>query len=82
MAVALVGSIVRYMGLSTDTKPTHAAGDHVPAGSTFIETDTRDVYIAYDRDNWTKYKRNSDIDRTASVMRTYKPNETHSYMGG
>jgi len=77
MAVQLIGSISKYLGLSTDTKPTS-----VPVGSVFIETDTRDVYICYDKTNWSKYKRNSDIDRTSDWMREYKPNETHLPMGG
>lgn len=82
MTVKLIGSTVRYLCLSSDTKPTRTAGDSVPVGSTLIETDTLNVFIAYDGDNWAKYKRNSDTDRAANIKGTYKPNETHSYMGG
>jgi len=77
MAVKLIGSISKYMGLAADTKPTS-----VPIGSTFVDYDTRDIWITYDGTNWDKYKRNSDIDRTADIKGTYKPNETQSYMGG
>ena len=80
MAVKKIGSIVRFLGLSSDTKP--GASEAIPIGSTFIETDTRDVYVCYDGTNWTKYKRNSDKDRSAATMRQFKPNETYSYMGG
>ncbi len=82
MTVKKIASIVKYIGLTSDPKPTRTAGDSVPVGSTLIETDTLNVFIARDGDNWEKYKRNSDTDRTADVKGTYKPNETHSYMGG
>ncbi len=80
MTVKLIGSISRYMGLSSDTKP--GAAEKIPVGSTLQETDTKDVYVCYDGTNWEKYKRNSDTDRTANIKGTYKPNDTHSYMGG
>jgi len=76
----MIGSISRWIGLSSDTKP--GATEHVPVGSTFIEIDTKDVYVCYDGTNWSKYKRNSDTDRAADIKGTYKPNDTHSYMGG
>lgn len=41
----------RYLGLSTDTKPTKATHD-TPAGSTFYEYDTGIMYITYDGTNW------------------------------
>ena len=57
MAVTLEGSIKRYIGLSTDAKPrpfTGAAensvlgdmpaGETLPAGSSFLETDTGLIY--------------------------------------
>ena len=40
MAVVLLAEIARFVGLSTDTKPT---GE--PAGSTFYETDTGARYV-------------------------------------
>lgn len=42
----------RYLGLSTDVKPTVG----VPAGSTFIETDTKDRYL-FDGNTWFFSKR-------------------------
>ena len=36
-----------YEGLSTDAKPTGVIG-----GSTFIETDTRALFISYDGTEW------------------------------
>jgi hypothetical protein len=41
----------KYIGLSTDTKPTQAASD-VPVGSTFLEYDTQKLYTTYDGTNW------------------------------
>jgi len=49
MAVKLEDSVHRYIGLSTDTKPTG-----VRIGSTFYEYNTRSTYITYDGTNWTK----------------------------
>ena len=44
-----------YAGLSSDTKPTYAAGKKIPNGSAFIEMDTGDIYL-YDKENdqWRK----------------------------
>ena len=44
MAVKLEGAIRRYIGLSKDDKPADGLGDPRPAGSTFLETDTRRIY--------------------------------------
>jgi len=49
MAVKLIDSIRRYIGLSTDTKPTG-----VEVGAEFFEYNTKDRYITYDGTNWTK----------------------------
>ena len=49
MAVKLIRAIQRWIGLSTDTKPTG-----VPVGSTFLEYDSHDLYITYDGTNWIK----------------------------
>jgi hypothetical protein len=51
MAVKLIGTIQRYIGLSTDTKPTG-----VLVGSEFIEYNTGIVYTTYDGTNWTRFK--------------------------
>ena len=42
-----INSINKFIGLSTDTKPTG-----VPVSSTFYEYDTGDLYITYDGTNW------------------------------
>ena len=52
MAVTLEGSIKRYIGASTDTKPsvgrqfdgTTIAATELPAGSSFLERDTGIIY--------------------------------------
>lgn len=49
MAVKLLGNFVRYIGLSADPKPTIG----VPPGSTFYETDTKDIYI-YNGTAWSE----------------------------
>jgi hypothetical protein len=50
MHVQLTGSNMEYYGKSTDTKPT--AG--VKIGSTFLEIDTKQVYI-FDGTNWVVF---------------------------
>ena len=47
MTVVRTGVIRRFIGLSGDTKPTG-----VPAGSTFVETDTRRSFV-YDGSAWS-----------------------------
>lgn len=49
MAVLRVATIKRFIGLSTDTKPT----TDVPVGSTFYEYDTNLMCVTYDGTNWT-----------------------------
>lgn len=48
MAVAKKATISRWIGLSTDTKPTSVA-----VGCTFYEYDTKCTYTTYDGTNWT-----------------------------
>jgi hypothetical protein len=48
MAVVLVTNIKRFIGLSSDTKPTDA-----PAGSEFYERNTGARFI-WDGSNWTE----------------------------
>lgn len=45
-----ISAVNRYIGLSSDTKPTPDF-----YGSTFFETDTRLTHICYDGVNWTQY---------------------------
>jgi hypothetical protein len=47
MSVLMLGSIYRYTGLSTDTKPA------APVGSTFFEFDTQHLYHTPDGTHWT-----------------------------
>ena len=44
--IILESTIKRYVGLSTDTKPTgdFANGETLPPGSSFLETDTGVIY--------------------------------------
>lgn len=51
MAVKLIATIQRYIGLAADTKPTG-----VPIGSTFLEYDSQLRFITYDGTNWTKVR--------------------------
>lgn len=48
MAVKRIATKSRYIGLSTDTKPTG-----VPVGSTFYEYDSSRRYVTYDGTNWS-----------------------------
>jgi len=50
MAYLRESTIQRWIGLSTDTKPTG-----VSVGSTFYEYDTKNSYKSYDGTNWTLY---------------------------
>jgi len=51
MAVHLETVIQRFIGLSTDTKPTG-----VSVGSVFFEYNTNRTYRTYDGTNWTRYR--------------------------
>ncbi len=50
MAITLEATIRRYIGLSTDTKPTGVA-----VGSTYWAYDTQIIYKTYDGTNWAVY---------------------------
>ena len=54
MAVIRETRILRYIGASTDTKPTVSAGVPIPTGSTFKESDTKDEFI-FTGSSWTKH---------------------------
>ena len=47
MAVLAVTTIKRFIGLSTDTKPTG-----VPVGATFLEYDTGNLMVTHNGTNW------------------------------
>lgn len=48
MAIATIGGVKHFTGLSTDTKPSDSS---IGAGSTFVETDNGIIY-RYDGDSW------------------------------
>lgn len=48
MTVYRITTIYKYIGLSTDAKPTG-----VPPGSEFVAYDTKRSYVCYDGTNWT-----------------------------
>jgi len=50
MAVRSLNNIQRFVGLSTDPKPTG-----VLVGSEFFESNTGRTYIAYDGTNWVLF---------------------------
>jgi len=56
MTIYTIGKAVpKYIGASTDTKPTAAAPQsqlEPQIGSTFFEYDTNTLWITYDRTNW------------------------------
>lgn len=55
MAVKLEGSIKRYIGLASDTKPTpDETGETLPAGSSFLESDTGRIW-RWSGTEWTNY---------------------------
>jgi len=57
MTVLYEARIKRFVGLSTDTKPT----DDVPVGSYFWAWDTGTLYKTYDGTNWIAYSVNSVV---------------------
>lgn len=52
MAVRTIAQPRKYIGLSTDTKPTEASNSAVREGSTFYEYDTNLLYITHDGTSW------------------------------
>jgi len=60
MTVVYETRIKRFIGLSTDTKPTAALGD-VPDGSYFWAWDTGTLFKTYDGTNWIAYSVNSVV---------------------
>lgn len=52
MATYRVVAPGRFIGASTDTKPTRANESQVVPGATFYEYDTGNMYITYDGTNW------------------------------
>lgn len=61
MTIRLEGTIKRYLGESTDTKPQSgepygrdATIETIPVGSSFLETDTGRIY-RWDGEGWVAY---------------------------
>lgn len=54
MTVERIVTPNRFVGLSTDTKPTQATLPRVRAGDTFYERDTGLLYITYDGTTWVE----------------------------
>jgi len=79
MAVKKEVAIHRYVGLSTDTKPT---GTTVPIGSTFYEYDTNDTYLTPDNTNWiikdSKSVKKFSVTTTVSAATAYAANDVIS----
>ena len=53
MAITVISSKTKYIGASTDTKPTFTTHKILP-GATFYEYDTGILYITYDGENWVE----------------------------
>jgi hypothetical protein len=53
MTVRLVTTIKKYIGSSIDPKPASSATEVIPAGATFLETDTGEMYH-FDGEVWTQ----------------------------
>ena len=53
MTVKRIVAPNKFIGLSTDTKPTMATNPKVRVGDTFYETDKYDLYVTRDGTNWT-----------------------------
>ena len=71
-------AINNYSGLSTETKPTIAAGNNVPNGSRWREVDTAKVFH-YNRSNDTWYLAERTIDASTHATTTieYEHHEIH-----
>lgn len=70
MAVKNEESIQRFIGLSTDTKPTG-----VQIGSRFFEYDSKDTYLCYDKTNWSKVRNESSNSNVAVSRSLYSLTE-------
>ena len=71
--------IKNFSGLSTETKPTIAAGNAIPNGSRWRDLDTAKVYH-FDLNTDTWYQSNPQIDAAthAAIGITYEHHEIHS----
>jgi len=79
-AIAIQAKTVKYIGASTDTKPTIAAHSGLPeptVGSTFYEYDTGILYITYDGTNWS-IKDRGQVGGSIVEVRTTKALEAAS----
>lgn len=60
MSVIYITTVKRFIGLSSDTKPT----TEIPPGSTFYEYDTGVMYVCYDGTNWAPKSSTSFVQAT------------------
>ncbi len=68
MAVKLEGSLNRHIGLPSDTKPTpDETGETLPAGSSFLETDTGRIW-RWSGSAWTHYAARDEQAALLSVI--------------
>jgi hypothetical protein len=85
MAVTKETTIKRYIGLSTDTKPTHTrflAGtdsSDPEIGSTYYEYDTGEMWITYDGDNWLVKGSIVSAGKLAKISSTKKIPTSNAY---
>lgn len=68
MAVKRIAAQNRWIGASTDTKPTVATYPRVKDGDTFLEYDTGLVFITYDRTNWVEGPAEKSLKRVRTTM--------------
>jgi len=61
MAVKRIVTPNKFIGLSTDTKPTMATDSRVRVGDTFYETNTFDMYVTRDGTNWSLKTQNVTV---------------------
>lgn len=61
MTVQLVTNIKKWIGTSSDVKPISTASSLIPPGSTFLESDTGDMY-RFDSSEWIR----AELDKEAS----------------
>ncbi len=69
MAVLRIESANRWIGESTDTKPTMASHPgRVRVGDTFLEQDTKVIFITYDGTNWVEAPAGRGLKRVRTTV--------------
>lgn len=68
MAVTLESVVKRWVGLSTDTKPQPNADSTIPAGSSFLESDTGHIF-RWNGDQWQYPEDNmNELDALRAIL--------------